>query len=210
MLFLVFDPPVGGVDAAGDAVWAFSWFPFVVPFFAVRVDLSSNEVLGVCACGPCPGDDTGGFCLYGADGGGSRAHCVSVILIWDGSTTDNTSVRFGVMVWRIRPDTVTGCPAGSASWPISGLRPRPAAIDPTAEVPPASNLVRHRRTVSAVVAHRRAISLFATPSAANSNPDACTTWRYGNTVDTAIRSNSARSSAHTLNGAAVTIGIHQS
>ena len=50
---------------------------------------------------------------------------------------------------------------------IDGLRPRPGAIDPTdGSIPPASNFARHRRTVSDVVAHSRAIASFAAPSAA--------------------------------------------
>ena len=57
------------------------------------------------------------------------------------------------------------------------LAPRPGAIDPTASRPPPSNLRRHRRTVSGDVPHSRAIASFATPSAANTNADACTTTR---------------------------------
>jgi hypothetical protein len=95
----------------------------------------------------------------------------------------------------VDPSSGTVCRVSSTiasitSWAICGLRPRPAAIDPTALTPPASNFARHRRTVSGVVEHARAIASFASPSAANNNALACTTQRCGNDVERAIRSNS--------------------
>ena len=99
--------------------------------------------------------------------------------------------------------------ASITSWAISGLRPRPGAIEPTASSPPASNLARHRRTVSGVVEHSRAIASLATPSAASSNAEDCTTTRCGNTDERAIASNSARCLRDTLNGAATTTGMLQ-
>jgi len=97
--------------------------------------------------------------------------------------------------------------ASMTDWAISGLRPRPGAIVPTASTPPASNFARQRRTVSGVVAHSRAISLFATPSAASNNPDACTTARCGNVVERAMRSNSRRSPRVTFNRTAAIIDM---
>ena len=79
-------------------------------------------------------------------------------------------------------------------------------MDPTAPGPPASNFARHRRTVPVVVSHPRAIDPFDSPSAASSNAQACTTTRYGNDGDDAIRSNSTRSTRDTFNGAAISIG----
>lgn len=92
--------------------------------------------------------------------------------------------------------------ASIVAWGISGLRPRPDAIDPTA-----SNLRRHRRTVSGVVAHSRAIASFAAPSATNNKADACITQRCGSDDDPAIRSNSTRCSRDTFNGGAITNGV---
>ncbi len=97
--------------------------------------------------------------------------------------------------------------ASTTSLPISGLRPRPGAIRPTASMPPASNLARQRRTVSAVVSQRRAISLLATPSAANNKARAWSTVRCGNDVDVAIRSSAARSSSVTANRSATITGM---
>jgi hypothetical protein len=48
---------------------------------------------------------------------------------------------------------------------------------------------------------------FAIPSAANNNAEACTTTRWGNDDDRAIRSSATRSLRDTLNGAATTTGM---
>ena len=86
-------------------------------------------------------------------------------------------------------------------------RPRPGAIRPTPSTPSDAKRRRHARTLSLVVPHRRATSLVATPSAANSNALACTTLRCGNDDDAAIRSNAARCASLITNGAAVTTGM---
>ena len=86
--------------------------------------------------------------------------------------------------------------------------PDPARSPPPRRRRRSANRARHRRTVFGVVAHRRAISSFATPSAANSSPCAWTTCRCGNDDDRAISSNAARCSADTSTAAATTTGIH--
>jgi hypothetical protein len=62
--------------------------------------------------------------------------------------------------------------------------------------------------VSESTPKRRAISSFATPSAAHSSALAWITLRCGNVVDRAIRVSSARCSALTGNAGAVTVGTH--
>jgi hypothetical protein len=55
------------------------------------------------------------------------------------------------------------------------LRPRPFAIVPTPATPRSANRFRHRRTASESTPERRAISSFATHSAAHNNARAWTT-----------------------------------
>src|SRR5450631_3715838 len=83
------------------------------------------------------------------------------------------------------------------------LRPRPLAIRPTPSTPSAANRRRHARTLTSVVAHRRATSFVPTPSAANNNALACTTLRCGNDVDRATFSNAARCTFVIGSGSAV-------
>ena len=103
--------------------------------------------------------------------------------------------------------SVSSTIASTVSWGISGLRPRPGPMAPTASVPPASNLWRHRRTVSGVVEHSRAIASFAAPSAASSRADAWTTIRWGSEGDFAIRSSSERCLRDTRRRGAVITGM---
>lgn len=56
------------------------------------------------------------------------------------------------------------------------VRPRPGAISPTPSTPSASKHLRQERIESFVVSHRRATSLLASPSAASSTAEACTTF----------------------------------
>jgi hypothetical protein len=102
----------------------------------------------------------------------------------------------------VNRSTFATVPSGS-----HGLRPRPLAITPRRSIPVSANLARHRRTVSESTPQDRAICSFATPSAANSKALACTTVRYGNVDDFAIRVSSTRCSALTGNAGAVTKGI---
>ncbi len=99
--------------------------------------------------------------------------------------------------------TASTVPSGSHD-----LRPRPAAITPTPSTPASAKRARHRRTVLGVVAHRRAISSFATPALANNKPLAWTTLRCGNDDDFVIASNATRSRLVSFNGAATATGIH--
>jgi hypothetical protein len=88
-------------------------------------------------------------------------------------------------------------------WSISGLRPRPGAIDPTALMPPPANLARQRRKASGVVAHARAIASLSFPSAASSRAQACTMTRGGSDGERARRSNPEHCLRVALSGAAV-------
>jgi hypothetical protein len=60
-----------------------------------------------------------------------------------------------------------------------GLRPRPFAITPTPALPRSTNRRHHRRTASASTPQRRAISSFASPSAAHNNARACSSSQTG-------------------------------
>jgi hypothetical protein len=53
---------------------------------------------------------------------------------------------------------------------ISNLWPRPGAITKTPSTPASKSRARQRHTVSGIAPHRRAISWFATPSAASNRP----------------------------------------
>ena len=104
--------------------------------------------------------------------------------------------------WQVTRTISATVPSGNP-----GLRPLPFAITPTPPTPFCSKRVRHRRTASESTSHRRAISWLATPCAAHSNPFACTTWRCGNVVDDAIRTNSTRCVLVTGNAGAVITGM---
>jgi len=88
-----------------------------------------------------------------------------------------------------------------------GLRPRPGAITPTPSTPVSAKRARQRRTAFGVVPHRRAISLFPTPSAASSRPLAWSTARCGNEDDRAIASSATRSSTVSSNPGASIVNM---
>ena len=69
----------------------------------------------------------------------------------------------GNSLW-VKRSTSSTVPGGN-----DGLRPRPFAITPTPSTPVTANRFRHRRTASESTPERRAISSFATPSAAHNN-----------------------------------------
>jgi len=71
---------------------------------------------------------------------------------------------------RVRSNTRSTVSGGS-----HGLRPRPVATFPIPSIPLSANRLRQARTVSASTWQRRAITSFATPSAAHNSALACTT-----------------------------------
>jgi hypothetical protein len=118
-------------------------------------------------------------------------------------------VRRGVLKVSSNVTRTTSATVPSTS---HALRPRTLPITPTPSTPStprSTKRTRHARTVSAETRQRRAISKFATPSAANNKPWACTTARCGNDVDRAIRTSVTRCSSDTTNGAATNTGIPQ-
>ena len=106
-----------------------------------------------------------------------------------------------MVLWSARTTSAT-VPSGSHD-----VRPRPLAMVPTPATPWSSKRRRQRRTVSASTSQRRAISSFATPSAAHSNAFAWRTVRWGNDIERAMRSSSARSPRDTNNASAVITGM---